>query len=131
MYSTREIARAAGVPEARVRAALGGRTSFLSHAEAVALGRRLVGENRALFSIFEGPADHRSAGVPFAVSSTLHAAVIAATIFIFTFGSAPVATSLHEAPLNDPLRLVFLNTPGPGGGGGGGGLMQKAPPPKA
>src|SRR5256885_365147 len=31
----------------------------------------------------------------------------------------------------EPLRLVFLATPGPGGGGGGGGLLQKAPPPKA
>ena len=132
MYSPREIARAAGLPEARVRAALGGRKSFLSHAEAAALGRRLVAENRRLFSIFEAPADQRSAGVPFAVSSTLHAGVVAAAIFIFTFGPAPVATSFQpETPLNDPLRFVFLNTPGPGGGGGGGGLMQKAPPPKA
>ena len=132
MYSTREVAQAAGVPEARVRAALGGRTSFLSHAEAVALGRRLVAGNRDLFSMFEAPIAIRSAGVPLAVSSTLHAGLIAATIFIFTFGPAPVATSLqNDRPPSDPLRLVFLNTPGPGGGGGGGGLKQKAPPPKA
>src|SRR6185295_17353183 len=34
-------------------------------------------------------------------------------------------------PAADPMRLVFVATPGPGGGGGGGGLLQKAPPPKA
>ena len=34
-------------------------------------------------------------------------------------------------PPAEPMRLVFIATPGPGGGGGGGGLLQKAPPPKA
>jgi TonB family protein len=139
MYSAREIAKAAGVPEGRVRAALGRQTSFLSHAEAVALGRRLitgdrrsVAADRGLFSIFEGPAEKHSATVPFAVSSTLHAGIVAAAILILTLSPAPVATSLQNEPTpNDPMRLVFLNTSGPGGGGGGGGLMQKAPPPKA
>lgn len=130
---------AAGVPEARVREAIGGRTSFLTHAEAVALGRRLVvadrrpsAADRRLFSIFAGPAEKRSTSVPFALSSTLHAGIVAAAIVIFTMSPAPVATSLQNEPVpNDPMRLVFLNLPGPGGGGGGGGLMQKAPPPKA
>ena len=36
-----------------------------------------------------------------------------------------------DDPPADPMRLVFVATPGPGGGGGGGGLLQKAPPPKA
>src|SRR5439155_23186796 len=54
-----------------------------------------------------------------------------AVIFIFTFSPAPVATTLTVETPSDPMRLVFLNTPGPGGGGGGGGLLQKAPPPKA
>lgn len=139
MYSAREIAKAAGVPEDRVRAALGWQTRFLSHADAVALGRRLVATdrglvavNRGLFSIFQGPVEKRSASVPFAVSSTLHAGIVAAATLIFAMGPDPVATSLQNEPtVNDPMRLVFLNIPGPGGGGGGGGLMQKAPPPKA
>ena len=67
MYSAREIAKAAGVPEGRVRAALGAETRFLSHADAVALGRRLstadrgLAPSRGLFSIFQGPAERRSA----------------------------------------------------------------------
>ena len=135
MYSPQEIARATGVPEARVRAALPDGTDFLSHREAVALGRRLVaahgGGNRGIFSIFEGAAGHRS-GLPFALSSTVHAGLFAAIVFVFAFGPAPVATTLTTVdPPSDPMRLVFLDIPGPGGGGGGGGLLQKAPPPKA
>ena len=135
MYSPREIARAAGVPEVCVRAALGQGVDFLTHREAVALGRRLIAqqkaENRDIFSIFEGVTGPRS-GLPFAVSSTLHAGVFAAIVFVFTFGPSPVATTLTTVdPPADPMRLVFLNVPGPGGGGGGGGLLQKTPPPKA
>src|SRR5262245_31124133 len=134
MYSAREIARAAGVPEARVRAVLG-RVDFVSHRDAVALGRRLVAEqhesNPGIFSIFDKVTGQRSR-LPFAVSSTLHAGVFAVAVFVFTFGPSPVVTMMStiDAP-SDPMRLVFLNTPGPGGGGGGGGLLQKAPAPKA
>ena len=53
-------------------------------------------------------------------------------VFVFTFGPSPVATTLTTVdPPADPMRLVFLDMPGPGGGGGGGGLLQKTPPPKA
>src|SRR5438552_17972468 len=92
MYSAREIARAAGVPAARVRAALSATTEFLCHREAVALGRRLVKEKRAhndLFAVFEAPATPRPSGLPFALSSTVHAGVVAAVIFIFSFSPAP------------------------------------------
>ena len=131
MYSIPEIARAAGVPEARVRAALDRRTRFLSHAEAVTLGRQLVADP-ALFSMFEAPLGRHPTGVPLAVSSTLHAGFVAMVVFVFSLSPAPVATTLQADPTrNDDMRLVFLNTPGPGGGGGGGGLMQKQPPPKA
>jgi TonB family protein len=134
MYSAREIARAAGVPEGRVRAALGATTEFLNHHEAVALGRRLAADRRRhseLFAVFEASTTQRPTGLPLAVSSTLHAGLVAAIVFIFSFGPAPVATTLIPDMPNDPMRLVFINTPGPGGGGGGGGLLQKAPPPKA
>jgi protein TonB len=135
MYSPREIARAAGVPEARVRAVLGQNADFVSHRTAVAIGRRLVAEQRGgtsgIFSMFGGGTGHRSR-LPFAVSSTLHAGICAALVFVFTFGPEPIATTLTTVdPPAEPMRLVMLNEPGPGGGGGGGGLLQKAPPPKA
>jgi len=68
----------------------------------------------------------------FALSSTVHATVLASCLFMAAFNLAPRAASLKldDQPA-DQMRLVFLMTPGPGGGGGGGGLVQKAPPPKA
>ena len=152
VYSPAEIARAAGVPVARVLAALGpGAPAYLAHADAVRLGRRLVTgsglvtvdraakttpdpvTNRGLFSLFgEGAAEHRRAtGVPLAVSSTLHATLIAFAVFLTTFNLSPRAMTLKIDDKADPMRLVFVATPGPGGGGGGGGLLQKAPAPKA
>jgi periplasmic protein TonB len=135
MYSAREIARAAGVSEGRVRAALPAGTDFVAHRDAVALGRRLVSDKsshaRYIFSVFDGVTSHRS-GLPFALSSTVHAGVVAAIVFVFTFGPSPVATTLSTVePSPEPMRLVYLDIPGPGGGGGGGGMLQKAPPPKA
>ncbi len=154
-FTPREIALAAGVPEAQVLAALGAQrgraTLHVSHAEAVRLGRMLAlrAANpsrpdvtrpadvllppKALFSLFSDAAvSRRSAGVPLAVSSTLHAGLIAVAVFIATFNLSSRAAALrmddHRA---DPMRLVFLATPGPGGGGGGGGLQQTPPPPSA
>src|SRR6266550_1311908 len=149
LYSPREIALAAGVPEADVIAVIGDARGLVAHADAVRLGRALVARASAaasstagadtarpaatLFSLFSGAApSRRPAGVPLAVSSTLHVGLIAAAIFIATFNLSPRAAALRtDDPPADPLRLVFVATPGPGGGGGGGGLLQKAPPPKA
>ena len=150
LYSPREIALAAGVPEAAVVAALGGDRRFLTHADAVQLGRTLVHDHHrppeavspwpetgrhpaALFSLFfQAERSHRSTGLPLALSSTLHAGLIAFGVFLATLNLAPRAAALKsdDRPV-DPMRLVFLATPGPGGGGGGGGLRQPAPPPKA
>jgi protein TonB len=144
VYSPREIALAAGVAEGQVVAALGGsRRTYVLHGEAVRVGRLLA--RRAvflpaapttptpLFAMFlDAPGTPRANPVPLAVSSTLHVVVMLIAVFIATFNLAPRAASLsvddHRA---DPMRLVFVATPGPGGGGGGGGLRQKAPPPKA
>src|SRR4051794_25391698 len=150
MYSPREIALAAGVPETDVVAALGGGPLLVSHAEAVKVGRVLAqyGTRPAwarapqveqaaaavsLFSVFDGAAAaHRSAGVPLALSSTLHAGLIAFAAFLATFTlSSRAAALLPDDRPADPMRLVFVATPGPGGGGGGGGLREKAPAPKA
>ncbi len=143
LYSPREIALAAGVAEAHVLAALGGPAQahrYVRHADAVRIGRALAGPRSAgpsvpgsLFSIFGANAElRRSAAVPFALSSTVHAGIVAFAVFLATFNLSPRAAVLktddHSA---DPMRLVFLATPGPGGGGGGGGLQQKPAPPKA
>ena len=135
LYSPGEIARAAGVPESEVIAALGGVRRFIGHSDAVRLGRQLARANsvRPLFSLFsEAAPSRRSAGVPLAVSSTLHVGLIAFAVFLATFNLSPRAAALRDEdrPV-EPMRLVFISTPGPGGGGGGGGLLQKAPPPKA
>jgi TonB family protein len=150
VYSPREIAQAAGVPEDRVLAALGGRNGFVPHQDAVVLGRALVGplnlrtgdvaelgrrvavEAAPIFAVVAANAARRPTGVPLAVSSTLHVGAIAAIIFIATFGQTPGATTFQTPALRpEDMRLVFLSTPGPGGGGGGGGRLQQAPPPKA
>lgn len=144
LYSSREIGRAAGVSEADVRAALGGRRGYASRAEAVRIGRALARAAAAstpgfaspapLFSIFQTTRGKTtsSKGIPFALSSGLHAGTLAAAIFMTTLGLSPTAatsTSVDVQP--GPMHLVFLAVPGPGGGGGGGGLLQKTPPPKA
>jgi len=141
-YSAHEIALAAGVPEAQVRALMGAGSRYVGHDEAVRIGRVAVLQARrsserpvsraGLFTIFsEAPPTIGSRRV-FALSSTVHATVLASCLFMAAFNLAPRAASLKlDEPPADPMRLVFLMTPGPGGGGGGGGLVQKAPPPKA
>ena len=139
LYSPREIAQAAGVPARHVVAALGG-SRYASHKEAVRIGATLVlalrpagsPHSESLFSIFSGHADGLRSRRVFALSSTLHATVLAVAVFIATFNLAPhAAVLLRDEQPSDMMRLIFLATPGPGGGGGGGGLRQPAPPPKA
>lgn len=139
VYSPREIARAAGVSEAQVVAALGA-DRFAGHDEAVRIGRAATmsgfgarREPAPIFAIFStAPAERPSRGVPLALSSTLHAGLVAAAIFIATFGLTSTAETLNDDNHRvEPLRLVFIATRGPGGGGGGGGWFQKRPPPKA
>jgi hypothetical protein len=142
LYSPLEIAKAAGVPEAEVLVVLGHARGLVPHAEALRIGRMLsphagVGPRwpaaRPMFEMFSGAAfARRPAGVPLALSSTLHASLVALAVFLAAFNLSPRAAALRpdDRPA-DPMRLVFLSTPGPGGGGGGGGLLQKAPPPQA
>jgi TonB family protein len=150
VYSPREIALASGVSEAQVLAVLGPTLGggYLSHADAVRVGRQLASRlatsvpdqmatsvpaaPEAMFSVFGATAKPHRSAVPLALSSTVHAGIFAFIVFLTTFNLTPRAAALKidERPA-DPMRLVFVATPGPGGGGGGGGLMQKAPPPKA
>ncbi len=130
MYSAREIALAAGVPEKDAVAALGGR-EFVGHADAVRVGQALVHRN-TLFSMFSGGAaswDDR--GTRLALSSSVHLGLAGAAIFVATLGLAPATATARLDDAAELMHLVFVATPGPGGGGGGGGALQRAPAPKA
>jgi protein TonB len=152
VYSPDEIARAAGVPEEVVVAAMGGPDALVVFADAVRIGRSVragldavpsaatgrsvmaggTAPRPPLFAIFQTADRSTSKSMPLVVSSTVHVTVLAAAIAIATFGLTPKAATLPaDPPRPDQLRLVFIATPGPGGGGGGGGTLRKAPPPKA
>ena len=137
VYSAEEIARAAGVPVGPVVAALGGGSGLVSFADAARVGRALAHGRRPpqataprqLFSsLTPGGRPSRSKGVPLVLSSTLHCTMLVVAVFIATLGLTPDAATLRIDDRPEPMRLVFLVTPGPGGGSGGGGLLQPAPP---
>jgi TonB family protein len=141
VYSAEEIAQAAGVPDAWVKAmAADGRIRPVSGLERffqldqalIAVSALRQERSASAQFLFDQPTfAHASAQLPVAVSSTFHAGVAAAIIFVSTIGF-PQASSREETPLEKvETRLVFLAQPGPGGGGGGGGLRQKLPPPRA
>ena len=139
VYSAAEIAQAARVPVSSVEALLAqGEITWISpqhpyfdREQAVKAVRalRLGGHNAAF--LFDQPTFvHTPAQLPVAISSTFHAAIAAAIVFISSVGFT--SASQEQLPLEkNETRLVFLVQPGPGGGGGGGGLRQKAPPPRA
>jgi len=155
VYTARDIAEAAGVSESRVldllgrgeirsvaaQLPIGGQaelSDFIAHDEAVRAVRALragttvgiageLGLGRELFG--QSARAKRSTTVPLVVSTSLHGVAIASILFIASLGLA-VADERTEPIKDEPIRMVFLVSPGPGGGGGGGGLMQKAPPPK-
>jgi protein TonB len=85
-----------------------------------------------LFAVVSHDDASRRRLVPLALSSSLHLALAVVFVVIAGLNIAPRAAALRldDRP-NDLLRMVFLQTPGPGGGGGGGGLRQPTPPPKA
>jgi TonB family protein len=141
VYSAAEIAAAAGVPVASVEAlAADGRIRaasplhpFFHLDQAVIAVRtlRTTGTRNSAFLFNQPTFVHASARLPVAVSSTFHAGIAAAIVFISTVGF-PQASTRQEVTLEKvETRLVFLAQPGPGGGGGGGGLRQKLPPPRA
>ena len=136
-YSPREIAQAAGVTEQQVLTALGvdvrlgGPPSFVTHEDAVAIGRALhqlhhtqaapettdtPPRGARLFSIFVSGREARATGMPLALSSTLHAGLFVAVVFLTTVGLTPAAATDVNTRF-DSLPLVFVALPGPGGGG--------------
>jgi protein TonB len=138
VYTLADIASAADSTEEEARAAAGSSDQRLwSYADAVRIGRLLVA-GRYAASTVETPlfwqsaprgAGLRAAGIPVAVSGSLHLGLLG--VLLIAFGLAPTAATDTERSRLVPSRLVFLATPGPGGGGGGGGRRQAAPPPRA
>lgn len=136
VYSTGEIARAAGVRVRDVRQLVAAGTiqpigRFFAAESAVLAVRTLRGVAEADRPLFR-PASgfRRQPGVPLAVSGTLHAAVAAGFVLLTTLGMAKPDARVAPADRKE-MRLVFLVSPGPGGGGGGGGHREPAPPPPA
>ena len=150
VFTAAEIARAAGVGEAEVLALIEAgaidsvpvesRQPLVARREAVRAGRALaaglplaagmaMGKAPALFSSRPGTAG--TARAPFAISTLVHAGMIAAVVVATTLGFGRTVQSAEERTAPQKLRLVSLALPGPGGGGGGGGLKMPAPAPKA
>jgi TonB family protein len=156
VYSPRDIAAAAGVPETHVVALLArgeirsvatltgvaglGFETFVPHTEAVRAVRALrTGDlvvapgsdalGRLLSPTVSQP---RSTTVPMIVSSSIHGVVLIALLVIGSLGftAAEERTEVIDPPA-EPVRLVYVPRLGPGGGGGGGGLKMPTPPPKA
>jgi TonB family protein len=138
VFSAAEIARAAGVRSRHVYdLATSGlvqpiRGKFFSSADAVVAVRALKGQavvvERPLFRPAGGV--RREPGLPIALSSTLHVAMVAGFVLVTSLGMAKTQALVTAEDKNE-MRLVFLVEPGPGGGGGGGGLKQPDPPPPA
>ena len=132
MYSAREIALATGVPLERVLARLQTTSDYVTHDEAVRLGRALVASRHEPLSGFTAVHPRRTSALPWAFSSTLHAGLLGAVVLASGVGLSPRTATVVPVEENaEPMHLVFLATPGPGGGGGGGGLKQRVPAPKA
>ena len=144
VFSLREIARATRRPRRELTTLVrDGRLStidgeFLTAGEARKALVWLTGPTEpvpyvpqsraALFSM--SPATDREAGLPLAASSAVHASLIGVLMLVPWLTGAGAAAPVRIDP-QEPIRLVFLATPGPGGGGGGGGLRQPSPPRRA
>jgi protein TonB len=140
VYSSGEIAQAAGVSVARVEAlaasggvrSVGASPGYYALDQAVAAVRTLRADGgRSAALLFDKPEfAHASTKMPIAAASAFHAGLAASLILISSIGMPEAAeTRMRVEPVT--TRLVFIATPGPGGGGGGGGRRQKAPPPRA
>src|SRR4051812_50102587 len=90
VYSPREIARAAGVPVEHVLVALGGRGGFVSHADAVGLGRELMAARRTPLRLFHSSGSAApSQRLPPGPWGTRHPGGLARGVFVGTFGVTP------------------------------------------
>jgi protein TonB len=140
VYSADEVARAAGVPLARVVALVrNGHVisfrEFVGARDAVHLVRWLQGPTGTLDahrSPLTLPAPpRRRGGVSLVASGFLHGAVLAALCLVTWLGLLMPNDTEQVTKDTRPIPLVYLIAPGPAGGGGGGGLHVPVPPPPA
>lgn len=150
VFTASELARAIGVADAAIHALIADGTittvgpahhGLLSGREAIHAGRRLSAllprpAIRRVDVRAEAPVlslvrlKRQATGVPLAMSSLLHAALIAGVVLVAS-GRASTFPMTDVTLAPEPLRLVYLATPGPGGGGGGGGRRDTEPPAQA
>ena len=90
-YSPREVALAAGVPEADVVAALGGGHGLVGRADAVRIGRMLVGRRSSVIS--------RQSGTLFSVFSGAEPAASALASAFFAMTTKKVTIALKTKPI--------------------------------
>ncbi len=140
VFTLEEVARAARVPGADLRAWLDGRAiaaagGFLSRDDAVRAVRHLRGrpegssDSRAPLTLL--PRRGRRTGASLVVSLVLHGALLVLLLTLASLGLFKTADTEQLVPIQPPIKLVFLVSPGPTGGGGGGGLQMPKPPPPA
>ncbi|MFN2447239.1 MAG: energy transducer TonB [Vicinamibacterales bacterium] len=156
VYTAREIAHAARVPERLVESLLARgevRTvaaflpdgvpldpaldTFVPHQEAVRVVRALhagdqVGASDRVGRLLISTDGARATAVPLLVSTSIHVAIGLSAALIAGLGYVAADERTELIALTpEPIRLVYLAVPGPGGGGGGGGFRMPSPPPKA
>jgi protein TonB len=143
VFTTREIARAAGVAERLVEARIGAGhahriagTRYLSSADALRLTRGLraprgaepVPPPASLLADLpaSAPTAARQRRSPAVVSFAVHSVLVLLVLWL-TAGPSETASTADVA---EETRMVFLVSPGPGGGGGGGGIRSPRPAPR-
>jgi periplasmic protein TonB len=139
VFTVDEVSRATGVPRDHLYTLIAAGelqwvtgTRFISADEARRIGRRLRRSAPAVAltpsELFSATADSgRRPTIPAFASSFVHATLLGLAVLL---SSMDVDTAVTEASAHEPVRLVFLVSPGPGGGGGGGGLRNPLPAPK-
>jgi TonB family protein len=152
VFSADELAAATGSSRTEIAAwieaglihalPVGDGATWIAAGEAVRAGRAIASgviavplqtAGRDAEPMFEpASATSRALRAPLAVSSSLHAALIAAIVIATTLGLGQAAAVSDSQSLQpEKMRLVYLALPGPGGGGGGGGRAKPMPPPRA
>ena len=139
VFTTTEVARAAGVPLDAVRTLIAAGhlkvipgTRFVTLRDAAKAGGRLreaavALQARPAHALFTPNTTRRDARDPAVVSFVAHVALVTLAVWL---SMGRIETAALDDTVRDETHLVFLLSPGPGGGGGGGGLRQPRPAPK-
>jgi TonB family protein len=140
-FSINEVAQAAGVPVEDVWRLVGlGQAVVYGHlvsaADAAHLVRVLGGAEALSGERTPFPQTPESKGkgpARLAAAGLFYAFAIGVLLLMTTLGllQSTSTDDSVEKPETEPVKLVYLMSPGPGGGGGGGGNLDRLPPPPA